>query len=702
VSPSALSEIKILDSRPTDPSSAEEARAEGADPESTAANLPATAAMSETADASAVDARVLIAICADEHAEPLIKAGKRIADECSARWTVVHVQTSTYMRAGAEAVDRLAQAFCIAESLGGETVTLDGSSVAQTLVRYLRTRQFSRIVVGSGRRRGLKRWLGHDVVSMLLDAQVRPEVIVVRDYGLRSERGASEHHAGPAADSAFAISQYAAGLGITALCTAVAFPLYPRFDSVNIVMVYLLGTTLAGLRLGRMPSALTAVANVATFDFFFVPPRYSFYISEVQYIFTFGVMLGVALVISQLVVSVRSQTEAAVARERRTATSYAMSRELAVAPTAEGIAAATACHVGAVVDGTATILFPDEHGSLVVANGGATAGQVVDMDIASWVLNHRLSAGPGMQRPLPSPALYLPLSGGGSANGVLVAWPAQIHRLLPEQRRMLETLASQAAFALERVRLSELAAQSRTAAERAALRNTLLASISHDLRGPLAAIAGAGSLVAQSSGPLVRHRHRTLGLLIEEKARDMSGLLSNILELIRLETTSRLPNGEWHVLEELIGTAIRNNEHRLDRWHVTSDIPADFPLLFVDGHLIVQLLSNLLENATKYTPQGTSIEIAARILESGEALLTIQDDGPGFGARNPDRLFEKFERGRFESSVSGVGLGLAICRAIARLHDGDIKACNRDSGGARFEILLPLRPPPPAVSIENA
>jgi two-component system sensor histidine kinase KdpD len=549
----------------------------------------------------------------------------------------------------------------------------------------------------------MKRWVGRDVVSMLLDAQVRAEVVVVKDYGLRSEPGSSgQRTSSPSGDSAFAISQYIAGLGITALCTGIAFPLYPRFDAVNIVMVYLLGTTLAGLRLGRVPSALTAVANVATFDFFFVPPRYSFYISEVQYIFTFGVMLGVALVISQLMVSVRNQTAAAVARERRTATSYAMSRELAVAPTAEGIAAATARHVGAVVDGTATVLLPDEHGALVVANGGATSAQAADLEIASWVLNHRLSAGPGMQHPMPSPALYLPLSGGGSANGVLVAWPAQINRLLPEQRRLLETLASQAAFALERVRLSELAAQSRTAAERAALRNTLLASISHDLRGPLSAIAGAGSLVAQSGDLLDRHRHHTLGRLIEEKARDMSGLLSNILELIRLETTSRLPNGEWHVLEELIGAAIRNNEHRLDHWRMTSDIPADFPMLHVDGHLIVQLLSNLLENATKYTPQGTSIEIAARVLERGEALLTIEDDGPGFGARNPERLFEKFERGRFESSVSGVGLGLAICRAIARLHDGDIRARNRNSGGARFEILLPLRAPPPAVSLEDA
>jgi two-component system sensor histidine kinase KdpD len=487
---------------------------------------------------------------------------------------------------------------------------------------------------------------------------------------------------------------YLRGLGITALCTAIAFPMYPRFDSVNIVMIYLLGTTLAGLRLGRGPSALTAIASVATFDFFFVPPRYSFYIAEAQYLFTFGVMLGVALVISQLMASVRSQTEAAIARERGTAMSYALSRELVSAPDAQAIAVAAGRHVGAVIDGTAAILLLNEHGSLTPAAGCEAVAEIADMSIAAWVLSHCLSAGPGMQHQADSPALYFPLSGGGSANGVLVVQPAQMRRIIPEYRRLLETLASQIALALERARLSELAAQSRTAAERVSLRNTLLASISHDLRGPLSAIAGAGSLVAQSQEPLDRHRHRTLGRLIEEKARDMSGLLANVLELNRLETSNTLPNRDGQVLEELIGTAIGYNEHRLDRWNVTTEIPANFPMIWVDGQLIVQLISNLLENASKYTPPGTTIEISASVAHEHEVLLAIQDDGPGFGARNPERLFEKFERGQRESPVSGVGLGLAICRAIARLNGGDIRAMNRASGGARFEILLPRAQPP--------
>jgi two-component system, OmpR family, sensor histidine kinase KdpD len=478
------------------------------------------------------------------------------------------------------------------------------------------------------------------------------------------------------------------GLGISALCTAIAYPLYPHFDPVNIVMVYLLGATVAGLRLGRGPAALTAIANTATFDFLFVPPRYSFYVSETQYLFTLSVMLGVAFVIANLMASVRRQTEAAAERERRTALLYALSRELAVAADAITIADVAARHVGSSLEGLAIVLLPDEQGKLSVQASSEPHGPL-DVSAACRVFDHKGEGVAEITARAPQSPLYLRLACGEHVLGVLVVQTGDGRHLLPEQRALLDALTGQIALALERARLADLAAASRAAAERAALRNTLLASISHDLRGPLSAIAGAGSLVAQSSGSLDRHRRTTLGHLIEEKARDMSELLTNVLDLMRLETSPGALRADWQSLEDLTGIAVRNIEHRFGGRRVLTDIPSEFPPVFVDGQLAVQLFTNLLENATKHTPTGTSIVIHAMVRDS-MAVLRVEDDGPGFGAHDPEDMFEKFERGEREGHVSGVGLGLAICRAIVHLHGGEIRASNRDTGGARFEFTLPL------------
>ena len=421
-------------------------------------------------------------------------------------------------------------------------------------------------------------------------------------------------------------------------------------------MVYLLGATVAGLRLGRGPAAVTAFANAAAFDFFFVPPRFSFYVSETQCLFTLGVMLGVALVIANLMASVRRQTEVAAGRERRTGMLYAMSRELVIAADAATIASVAAHHVSISLQARVLVLLPNE----------ATVGSAPR-----------------------DGELSIPLTCGERMLGMLVIQHEGAAHLLPAQRTLLDALTGQITLALERARLAEVAAESRAAAERAALRNTLLASISHDLCGPLSAIAGAGSLVAQSDGSLDRHRRKTLGHLIEEKARDMSGLLSNVLELMRLESGSGGLQADWQALDELVGSAIGGLEHRFGGRKITVAIPEDCPPVFLDGHLTVQLLSNLLENAVKHTPASTAIVIRVTA-RSRDVVIVVEDDGPGFGGRDPELLFEKFERGQKESHVSGVGLGLAICRAIVHLHGGTIRAGNRVGGGARFELTFPL------------
>ena len=264
--------------------------------------------------------------------------------------------------------------------------------------------------------------------------------------------------------------------------------------------------------------------------------------------------------------------------------------------------------------------------------------------------------------------------------------------LLPEQRHLLETFAGQIALALERVQLAHAAESSRVEAETESLRNTLLASISHDLRTPLAVIAGAGSALADPGGELAPESRRKLAQSIETRARDMSDLISNVLDLTRLESDHLVLRRDWQTIDDLLGTALERSGERLRNHRVELSLPPDLPAVHVDATLVVQLFANLFENAAKYTPPGTRVSVSARA-DEGMLEVIVEDDGPGLPAGDPDRLFNKFQRGRSESEVTGAGLGLAICRSIARAHGGDIRASNRAEGGARFEVTLPIEEP---------
>ncbi len=409
-------------------------------------------------------------------------------------------------------------------------------------------------------------------------------------------------------------------------------------------------------------------------------------------------MLCVSIVIASLVSAVRRQTTAAAARERRTAALYSMSRELAITRDAATMAAVAERLIADISQSTVLVRVRDKKGSL--SDRRSSVMPAADAAICDWVLQHQQRAGLGAERFASEPCIYLPLIGSQNVGGVMVIQPATLTRVFPpDQGRLIDALCDQLALALERVWLVEVAQAAHLAAERATLRNTLLASISHDLRTPLSAIAGAGSMMAHESFSLDEHRRTTLGRLIEDKARDMTELLTNVLELMRLESGALGVRKEWHLLEDLIGLTVGQNEGRLACRELRVDLPAELPMLFVDGGLIVQMLSNLVENCIKYTPPETCISIGARVA-AGSVLISVEDNGPGFSEGDPERLFEKFERGRTERNIAGVGLGLAICRAVSRLHGGDIHAARIETGGARFVITLPNVPEQPAEPVE--
>ena len=632
--------------------------------------------------------RFLVAVTLDDQAEQLVRIGKRFADALDAEWLVVTVETVAMLRLGEAARNRRVDILRLAESLGAETVTLDGSSASAALIEYAALRNVTRIVVGEPKRFGLKSLFRPSTTTKLVEANGGFDVSVISRRAPRVAAAAARADSG---QREIKWSFYWMAVGITIASTLLAALMYPHLELTNLVMVYLLGTTIAALRLGRGPASLSALTNVIAFDFFFVPPRFSIAVTDFEYLVTFTVMLAVALIIAGLAANVRAQTRVAGARERRTALLYGMSRELAANRGMEDLAKVAVKHVAETFSGQAVVLIPDGARRLHHPRSPLMPGSMrhADLSVAQWVLDHGVPAGLGTDTLPANSAQYLPLKVTAQTLGVLAVTPSQRRRLLlPEQRHLLETFAGQIALAIERAGLAELAETARVTAETESLRNTLLASISHDLRTPLAAIAGASSALNDPAMNFDADSRRALTASIESKANEMTEIISNVLELMRLESGHVALRRDWQTLEELLGAVVGRCRTRLADRRIIDRLPADLPPIYVDVSLISQVFTNLLENVAKHTPPGTCVTISAAF-DEGMVRVCIDDNGPGFSVDDPELLFAKFHRGKDEGTSGGAGLGLTICRAIINAHGGSIVAQRLAGGGARFMFTLP-------------
>ncbi|HYM28187.1 MAG TPA: DUF4118 domain-containing protein, partial [Steroidobacteraceae bacterium] len=497
--------------------------------------------------------------------------------------------------------------------------------------------------------------------------------------------GAPEHRRLP---------RYVLALASTLTATALCWMFYRAFahlGQANLVMVYLLNTALVAVYGGRRAAALSAVLGVLAFDFMFVPPRYSFAVSDVQYLITFAVMLSIGLIIGNLNASVRLQARVAGHRERRTALLYAMSRQLAQSRSREEMARLASHHVAEVFASRAVVLFADEHGRVGYprAPPDEASYRSADLGVAQWVFDHGKPAGLGTDTLSGGAGVHLPLSGSERVFGVLAVLPDNPRGVtLPEQFRLLETFAAQIGLALERAEFAAHAQAAEVRAETEAIRNALLASISHDLRTPLATIAAGAATLAGNLDALSSADRRALAESVSDEAMRMSERITTLLDLVRLETGAIRPRFEQYELAELVGSVLHRLEARLRGHLIRIELPPELPLLYVDGRLIDQVLENLLDNAGKYTPAGSQIRISAREL-TRQIEVSVEDNGPGLPGSDPEILFEKFQRGAPESAAGGIGLGLAICRTIVRLHDGRIWAEQRAPHGAAFRFSVP-------------
>ena len=461
------------------------------------------------------------------------------------------------------------------------------------------------------------------------------------------------------------------------------------------MMVYLVGVMLVATRFPRPQAVLASILAVAAFDFFFVPPFLTFAVSNTQYVFTFAVMLAAALVISGMAARVRQQVEAGRARERRTAAMLALARDLSAASSQEEVAWPTVHRTAETLDAGAVLLLPTKpDGVEPAAAEGDVSLDANELSIARWVLDHPQPAGRWTETLPGASLLYLPLLGSHGALGVL-----GVHaQAAPtgDQMHLLEALTSQAALALERTALQEAAREAEVQVEAERLRNAVLSAVSHDLRTPLAAIAGAASSLLDP-GLGTATRDELASTIVGESDR-LNRLIGNILQVTRLESGAATVEKEWQPLEEAAGAALTRAEELMEGRPVSVDLPPDLPLVQVDGLLLEQVFFNLLENAAKYTPASTPVTVRAWT-SPGWVEVEVADLGPGLPAGEEGRVFDKFVR--LSAGGRGVGLGLTVCRGIIAAHGGTMWAENRTGGGVAFRFRLPWETPPPGFREES-
>ena len=642
---------------------------------------------------------LLVGIGPSAGSEQAVRSAARLAGQLNVRWHAAYVETPKLQRLDTAERDRILAVIKLAEALGATTAVLAHADAAVALVEQARLLNCATLVMG---RTHLSAWseLWRGRATLRRIARLAPALTLV-EVGLsdstRKLVAAPKTRADDAQASAWQpyVARYAWATAAVVAVTLLAFPLHGVFDLANIVMLFLLATVLVAVKLGRGPAALAAVLNVAAFDYFFVIPRFSFAVSDVQYLLTFAVMLAVGLITGQLTAGLRFQARISSSRERRAQSLFELTRDLSAALVSTQVIELGQAALQRDFGGTAIVLAMNDKDQLMAANDLADQPPAdFDASVADWSFRNGQSAGLNTTTLSAQAWHYAPLKATMRVRGVLAIKPAQPRWLLiPEQVQQLDTLSRQIAIALERVHYVEIAQQALVQMESERLKSTLLAAISHDVRTPLTALIGLAESLQRSSPPLPVEQ-ASMAVAMTTQARQLSALVTNLLDMARLQDGGINLRKDWQSPQEVVGSSIRAAQHALEGHTVQTDVPADLPLVEFDAALLERVLVNLLENAAKY---GAAPMVVSASVTPDALVFTVRDHGNGLPASLEGReaeLFDKFTRGTVESATPGVGLGLAICKAIVDAHRGKIAAGNAQGAGAEFTITLPRSSPP--------
>ncbi|HJV36140.1 sensor histidine kinase KdpD [Geomonas sp.] len=630
--------------------------------------------------------KLLVCISGSPYSEKLIRTTRRLADETKAPWHTLYIETPGLSKHARENRERVWRDLRLAESLGAQVGTLTSAFVAQALIDFAIQNNVTKIVVGKPAKPRWREFLRQPLVDEIirLSGTIDVYVVSISPEKERAKTPAAQQYKKP-----FHWSGYMKAVGLVVATTLLCTPVQPYLAPTNLVMIYLLAVVLAAIKLGRRPSVLTAFLSVLAFDFFFVPPRFTFAVTDTEYFITFAGLFTVGVVISTLVSRSRERAESIREREEQTASLYYLSRDLAAASDLEQILGALIRNIEDSLGAGVAVLMPEGERLEVRASGGAVALEAKEHAVADWAYRNHQPAGRGTDTLVSAGLLYLPLQTSGEVLGVLgVKLKADADYGSPLHRRLLQAFATQVAFAIERALLVKQAEQAQILQARETLERALLNSISHDLRTPLVSITGAlGALRDKGSVLEESARSDLLDAAWEEAAR-LNRFVANLLDMTRLESGALKLKPVPSDLLDLVGCAMAALEPQLAKRKVEVRIQPGLPLVSMDMVLMTQVLVNLLDNALKYSPRDKIIEIEAGVLD-GAATLAVLDRGPGVPGGDLDRIFDKFYRVPVPEGAGGTGLGLSICRGIVEAHDGGITAENREGGGLKVMVTLP-------------
>ena len=636
-----------------------------------------------------------VLVCVNEHpsSTELVRRAKRMADGIRAPWTALYVESARHLSLSEPQKDRIADALRLAQRLGAETATVPGRDIASAVLEFARKNNVTQILIGKSER---SRWFEILNGSVVRDLMRQSGTISVTAVMAQADLAAPKAGTptGVKAPESFGGYFWAALAVAATVGVALAFNAIMAHAVGSIAMFFLIPVLLMAISFGQRPALFTTVLSVLAYNFFFLPPRYTFTISDPNNWLSFAVLLLVGVTVANLAARVRAQADIAAMRATLASELYQFTGKLAAIAQIDDILWAAAFQIASMLKMSVVILLPDVKTKRIEIRAGYPPEDELDaQDLAAamWCWEKGAAAGRGADTLPGAKRLFLPMRTGHGLVGVVGLMGEESRGLMsPDDRRLLDSLLDQTALAVERSLLAAQIDEAQVRAEADKLRVAMLSSLSHDLRTPLASILGASTTLL--SGVDLYDKQQTADLLatIREEAERLDRFVGNLLDMSRLEAGALGAKPETVQVQDLVDESFKRLARRLSDHRVVRDMPDDLPLVTADPLLAEQAIVNILDNAAKYAPAGSAIRVRAQA-EPTRVILTVEDEGPGIPAADLPHIFDKFYRAKaVDRRAAGTGLGLAVARGFVEAFGGTLNAGNRgDRSGAVLTLTFP-------------